>query len=244
MKRNFLLLASCLLAIFATTFVTSCDEINSTTKGYTQEIYTVDRNFLRPENLDTFYTIKKDEIASFGLNDGDRAIISLGYNYDNTVGATSAQWFIKSVDEKIPVYTLTSGADVDKQVFSSAIAGVGPFSMYGSHWMWKGYQNIYVGYYSDGSFGNFKLAPAGMSGDTICFDLYSQIPTGDKPIKHLLSFDIKSVASMLSKEEATQLNELDSVYTKITTKVEFFNNDGSTTIRPARIIGGKYKRTF
>ena len=243
MKKNFVILASCLLAIFATTFVTSCDKAHSTSKGYTQGIFTVDRNFLRPENSDTFYTVKKDEVASFGLKDGDRAIITLGYDIDNTIGAIGARWFIKSVEEKIPAYALSADADVDKEAFSSAIAGVGPMPLYGSHWMWKGLQNIYVGYYSNGSFGNFKMTPAGMSGDTICFNLYSQIPAGDEPVKQLLTFDIKSVASMLSEDDAARLNKLDSVYTKITTQVEFFNNTGST-IKKASISGGKYKRTF
>ena len=237
------MLTSCLMAIFAAAFVTSCDKAHSTSDGYTQGIFTVDRNFLRPENVDTFYAIKKSEVESFGLKDGDRAIITLGYKIDNTVGAIGAQWYIKSVEEKLPVYALTPAADIDKDVYSSAIAGIGPMPIYGSHWVWKGFQNIYIGYYSNGSFGNFRMAPAGMSGDTICFDLYSQIPSGDAPMKQLLTFDINSVASMMSEEDAAKLASLDSVYTKITTNVEFYSNEGSYT-KKMPIIGGKYVRTF
>lgn len=243
MTRKNVIFTFVLLAMLATTFLTSCDNAHSTSKGYTQGIFTVDRNFLYPENIDTFYTMKKEEIASFGLKDGDRAIITLGYDIDNTVGPKFAKWYIKSVDEKLPVYSLTPIADVDKDVFSSAIAGIGPMPIYGSHWMWKGFQNIYVGYYSNGSFGNFKLSPAGMSGDTICFTLNSQIPAGEEPMKQFLTFDIKSVASMLSEDDAVKLSGLDSVYTKITTKVEILGNNGST-VKEMSLSGGKYKRTF
>lgn len=243
MKKSIFIFSFSLLAIFATTFFTSCDEANSTSKGHIQGIFTVDRNFLYPENVDTFYTLKKEEVASFGLNDGDRAIITLGYNVDNTVGPKYAKWYIKSVEEKLPVYNLTPMADVDKDVFSSAIAGVGPMPLYGSHWLWKGFQNIYVGYYSNGSFGNFRMSPVGLSGDTICFSLNSQIPAGDEPMKQLLTFDIKSVASMLSAEDAEKLSKLDSVCTKITTKVEIYGSEGST-VKEMSISGGKYKRTF
>lgn len=243
MRKNIVMLTSCLLAIFAAAFVTSCDKANSTSDGHTQRIFTVDRNFLRPENVDTFYTIKKSEVESFGLKDGDRAIITLGYKIDNTVGALGAQWYIKSVEEKLPVYALAPAADVDKDVYSSAIAGIGLMPLYGSHWMWKGFQNIYIGYYSNGSFGDFKMVPTGMSGDTICFDLYSQIPSGDEPMKQLLTFDIRSVASMMSEEDAEKLASLDSVCTKITTNVELFSNEGSY-IKKMSIGGGKYRRTF
>ena len=243
MKKNFAILVLAMMAVVVSMSVASCDEATSVSKGYTQGIYTVDRNFLRPENVDTFYTLKKADIESFGLKDGDRAIVTLGYEIDNVVGAKNALWYIKSVDEILPVFPLTPASEVDKAVYSSAIAGVGSMPMYGPYWMWRGYQNIYVGYYGNGEQGDFKMSPVGMSGDTICFELNSLIAAGDVPTKQLLTFDLRTVASMLSEEDATKLAALDSVCTKVTTNVEMISN-GATVIKSMALSGGKYKRTF
>lgn len=221
-------------------FSVSCDESNSTQDGYIQGIYTIDRNFVYPEMQDTFY--KVNNLADFDLKTGDRAILSVGYKIDNVVGARHAEWYIKDVIEKIEVSKLTSWENVDTTLYSSAI--ISPLDyFYGKYWMWNKYQNIYLGYYSDGSDGDFLMSPIGLSGDTLCLKLSSKIVNGNTPKTRLLSFDLSSVCSMLSDEDSLKLISLDSIYTEITTKVDLLYYD-SLVIKDMYFPGGKYKNNF
>ena len=80
-----------------------------------------------------------------------------------------------------------------------------------------------------------------MSGDTLCFVLNSKIIAGDKPMAKLLSFDVSAAASMLSADDAEKLFSLDSICTKITTKVDIVSED---KVKELFIGGGKYKNPF
>lgn len=240
MKNKSIALFCCIISFFTLTItIVSCDSADSTSKGTIQGIYTVSGNSLRPELTDTFYTVKN--LQDFGLRNGNRAILTLRYDIDNTLGAKLAKWQIKSVEEILPVLLPTSKENVDESIYSSAITGIGPMPKYGAYWLWRNYQNIYIGYYSNGTNGDFKLSPIGLSKDTLCFTLNSKITAGGKPMKQLLSFDISSAISMLSTEEISNFSKLDSIYTKITTKVELLDQD---TIKTMSITGGKYKKTF
>ena len=235
MKKNFILLLSLVLGFV---FV-ACDKATSTSDGRIEGIFTVSGNILYPECVDTFYRV--DNMSEFDIKNGDRALMTLGYEIDNLVGAKFARWYIKSVNEVLPSAVLTPVADVDTDIYSSAIAGVGNFPKYGAYWMWRNIQNMYIGYYSDGSQGDFKLSPVKMSGDTLCFVLNSKIIAGDKPMAKLLSFDVSAAASMLSADDAEKLSSLDSICTKITTKVDIVSED---KVKELFIGGGKYKNPF
>ncbi len=235
MKKNLVFLLSLVLGFM---FV-ACDKATSTTDGRVEGIFTVSGNFLHPECVDTFYRV--DNMAEFDIKNGDRALITLGYEIDNLVGAKFARWYIKSVDQILPAAALKPLADVDAAIYSSAIAGVGNYPKYGAYWVWNNIQNIYVGYYSDGQRGEFMLSPVKMSGDTLCLVLNSKIAAGEKPMAELLSFDLSSAASMLSAADAEKLASLDSICTKITTKVDIVSED---KVKELSIGGGKYKKGF
>jgi hypothetical protein len=235
MKKNFILLLSLVLGFV---FV-ACDKATSTSDGRIEGIFTVSGNILYPECVDTFYRV--DNMSEFDIKNGDRALMTLGYEIDNLVGAKFARWYIKSINEILPSVALTPLADVDANIYSSAIAGVGGYPKYGAYWMWRNVQNIHIGYYSDGRPGAFKLSPVKMSGDTLCFVLNSKIIAGDKPMAKLLSFDVSAAASMLSADDAEKLSSLDSICTKITTKVDIVSED---KVKELFIGGGKYKNPF
>ena len=237
MKRGFLFLSVVLVVLMFATM--SCDKAHSTSDGSIQGIYTVYGNGLMPEQTDTFYAVSN--MKDFDLEHGDRAIITLGYEIDNLMGAGFAKWYIKSVDKMINTMPLTPLQSVDTVLYSSGIAGVGDFPMYGSHWMWKKFQSVYVGYYGNGNEGDFKLSPVKMSGDTLCFVLNSKFVAGDVPTAQLLSFDISNAVSMLSSTDAAKLLSLDSICTKITTKVDIVASDKVLNLS---IGGGKYKKQF
>jgi hypothetical protein len=57
----------------------------------------------------------------------------------------------------------------------------------------------------------------------------------------LLSFDVSAAASMLSADDAEKLSSLDSICTKITTKVDIVSED---KVKELFIGGGKYKNPF
>ena len=240
MKKT--LFALCIL--FASIFtITSCDPATSTSEGSVQGIYTVDRNFLRPEMNDTAYFSVKN-IKEHGLKDGDRAYITLGYEIDNYFGPSSAVYYIKSVEAIIPVYGLTAKEEIDATVYSAPVTGlqeilINSDGLLSAMWLFKKYQNINIVYKSNGTEGNFKLSPAGLSGDTVCFTLNAKIEQGNKRMGKLLSFDVSSVASMLTAEEAKKLATFDSIYTKIAIPCDI-----NGTIETKYPFGGKYKNNL
>ncbi len=236
-----ILFALCTLFVFIFAF-TSCDSAESTSEGYIQGLYTIDRNFVRPELKDTVY-YKVKNIGEHGLQDGDRAYLTLGYEIDNYTGM--AEYYIKSVEGIIPVSGLTAAADIDTEIYSSPIIGLRKVlintEVASAMWLWKNFQNISIDYRSNGAEGDFKLSPVKLEGDTLCFALNAKIEDGDKYITKLLSFDISSAANMLPDEEKDKLVALDSIYTKITT---LWYDEYNDTTRIAEPFGGKYKNCF
>lgn len=237
MKKIFFALCVLFVSIIV---ITSCDKATSTSDGYTQGIYTVDRNFLRPELVDTFF--KVDNVSDFGLKNGDRAYFTVGYDIDNYYGAGAAKYYIKSVDALLPVYGLTASSSIDHSVYSSPISSLERVfintEVASAMWLWKKFQNISVGYYSNGTEGDFKLSPVGLSGDTLCFALNAKIEDGEKFMTKILSYDVSSVTNMLPAEEIKKLSSLDSIYTQISLRWYDSNNDTIKTMYP---FGGKYK---
>ena len=240
MKKN--IFALCALFVFIFTII-SCDNATSTSSGYFSGLYTVERNFLYPESIDTFY--KVENIADFGLKDGDRAYLEVAYEIDNYYGPAMAKYRIQSVISVLPVYNLTATSNVDPLVYSSPISGLEEVLvntyMADAMWLWKKYQNVSVGYYSNGTEGDFKLSPVKLSGDTLCFALNAKIEDGEQYMTKILSFDISSAVNMLPDEDAKKFVKLDSIYTKITILRQNKVNDNITTMSP---YGGKYKNYF
>lgn len=235
MKKNLLTLCTLFVSIFA--FI-SCDNATSTSSGSIQGIYTVDRNFIRPELIDTFYKI--DNITNFGLKNGDRAYLTVAYEYDNYFGPSSAKYSIKSVDSKLPVDGLTADSEIDKEIYSSPI--IAPQEVFinitnngvvkSAGWLWKNYQNISIIYKSNGTEGDFKLSPVGLSGDTLCLALNAKIEDGDKYMAKILSFDISEASNMLSAEDKNKLVAFDYIYTKISTIWYDEKNDTTKIMYP------------
>lgn len=244
MKKN--LFTLCTLLVFIFTFI-SCDNATSTSGGSTQGIYTVDRNFIRPELIDTFYKI--DNIANFDLKDGDRAYLTVAYEFDNYFGPSSAKYSIKSVEGKLSVDGLTAASEIDKEIYTSPIFApqevliniINNDVAKSASWLWKNYQNISFIYKSNGTEGDFKLSPMGLSGDTLCFALNAKIEEGDKYMTKILSFDISEAPNMLSVEDKDKLVALDYIYTKISTIWYDEENDTTKIMYP---FVGKYKNYF
>ena len=239
MKKNIFIF--CMLAI--TTAIISCDNATSTSDGYTQGLYTVDRNFLYPELVDTFF--KVDNVSDFGLKTGDRTYLTRAYEVDNYYGMSMAKYHIKSVEEVLPVYGLTAIDDIDATKYTSPISEISLILLNNysakAMWLWKKYQNINVGYYSNGKEGDFKLSPIKLSGDTLCFALNAKIESGDKFMSQLLSFDISSATNILPAEDAKKLAQLDSIHTKISI---LWHDEITDSIKTMYPFGGKYKNYF
>ena len=236
MKKIFF--ALCTLSAFIFIMV-SCDNVTSTSEGRIQGLYTISGNFLYPEMADTFY--KVNNISDFELKDGDRAYLTLAYEIDNYYGASMAKYYIKSVENVLPVHGLTDEKNVDTSVYSSPIVGFETLPKYGAYWLWKKYHNFNVVYYGSGKQGDFKLSPVKLSGDTLCFALNAKIEDGDERMTQLLSFDVSSAVNMLPAEDVEKLVTLDSIYTKITTRWYDTNND---TVKIMYPWAGKYKNCF
>ena len=240
MKKNLLFFCTLFFSIIA---MVSCDHVTSGSKGTMQGLFTVDRNFLYPEMIDTFY--KAENVADFDLKTGDRVYLTLSYEYDNYYGPLMAKYRVKSVDGKATTNVLTAAQEVDEAIYSSSIASLLPVLVDGEYnsamWMWKNYQNICVAYYGNGTPGDFKLSPVGMSGDTLCFALNARIEDGNKTTTELLSFDISSAVDILPADDVNKLTELDSIYTKITLRWYDAKNNAVKIMSPA---AGKYKNCF
>ena len=242
MKKN-IFVFSALLAFVAA--LVSCDHATSgITKGEVSGIYTVDRNFLYPELVDTF--IRVNNIADFDLKTGDRAYVTVAYEYDNYYGQSLTEYNIKSVDEKITVNGLTALSDVDTDIYSSPIGwepiivSINP-ELVSAMWLWKNYKNLRVKYYGNGTKGDFKLSPVGLSGDTLCFALNARVEDGDEYMNEILSFDLSSVKDLLSAEDASKLASLDSISTKITLRW-FYNRPDEIKVMSFAV--GKYENYF
>lgn len=145
----------------------------------------------------------------------------------------------------LPVYGLTESSSIDPMVYSSPVTSLEKVLINteaaSAMWLWKNFQNISVGYYSNGSEGDFKLSPVGLSGDTLCFALNAKIEDGDKYVTKILSYDVSSVVNMLPAEDAEKLSNLDSIYTQISLRWHDTYNDTIKTMYP---FGGKYKNYF
>lgn len=240
MKKNLFALFTLFVSIFA--FI-SCDNVTSTNEGYVQGLYTVDRNFVRPELVDTFYKI--ENMADFDLKSGDRAYLTVAYEFDNYLGPGTAKYRIKSVEGILPILGLTAAEDIDATTYSSPISGLHKILINteaaSAMWFWKKFLNVNVGYSCNGEEGDFKLSPVGLSGDTLCFALNAKIEDGEEYMTSLLSFDISAAVNMLSTEDAKKLVALDSIYTKIATRWYDEENDTIKTMYPGI---GKYKNNF
>ncbi len=240
MKKNLLLFCTLFFSIIA---MISCDNVTSESKGTMQGLFTVDRHFLYPEMVDTFY--KAENVEDFGLKTGDRVYLTLSYEYDNYYGPAMAKYRVKSVEGKATTGVLTDAQNVDASLYSSSIASLQRVLVCGKYssdmWIWKNYQNICVGYYSNGTQGDFKLSPVGLAGDTLCYALNARIEEGNKATTEILSFDVSSAVDMLPASDAKKLSELDSISTRITFRWYDSKND---TVRVVSSTAGKFKNCF
>ena len=111
-------LYSAVAAVVAAVIMWACGPAEM---GYTQEftlqgLYTVNKATVAPEFSDTMLFVRNME--EYDLKTGDRAMLLLHYYYDAFSGK-AAQWNIREILKRIPVYPLSSYADVDTVAYQT-----------------------------------------------------------------------------------------------------------------------------
>lgn len=193
--------------------------------GYTQEftlqgLYTVNKATVEPEFSDTSFFVRN--IEEYDLKTGDRALILLHYYYDAYSGK-AAQWNIREILKRIPVYPLSFPAEVDSAAYLTPITGVQPLNFFNSFealtWIWKGKQNLCVKYKGVEDGASFAMTVRGVNEGFVELELFVDAKESDTETATLLTFDIRNIADYLSDEQKTLLPaEIDSLKTKIYTK--------------------------
>lgn len=190
--------------------------------GYTQEftlqgLYTVNKATVAPEFSDTMFFVRN--IDEYELETGDRALLLLHYYYDAYSGK-AAQWNIREVIKRIPVYSLTKKSDIDTTAYVTPVTGLQPLNFFNdfetSSWVWKDKQNISIKYKGVEKDASFALAVRGVKDGYVEFELYVNAPESDKETSTLLTFDIADIADYVSDEEKALLT--DSIKTRIFVK--------------------------
>lgn len=238
MKR-ILSVFSVVAAVLAMMCTASCDEATNYTKGYRDGIYKVWGHTVTPEMEDTSYVV--GDVSSYGLKNGDRALLRVKYFIDNVFGPSKAKWEVEKVYEVIEPRAITAGDDIAEGDYQSCILGLANLLYYGPVWAWDGLQNINVAYECDGTEPEFRMVAPQANGDTLCLSLVSRINSGDERYVKLLSFDLNSAYPLLGSEERNAISRYDSIYTKI--KLRWYDPDEEAPV-DAGIIGGKLKNPF
>ncbi len=213
---------SIIAAFSAAVLVWSCGPAEV---GYTQEftlqgLYTVNKATVEPEFSDTSFFVRN--IEEYDLKTGDRALILLHYYYDAYSGK-AAQWNIREILKRIPVYPLSFPAEVDSAAYLTPITGVQPLNFFNSFealtWIWKGKQNLCVKYKGVEDGASFAMTVRGVNEGFVELELFVDAKESDTETATLLTFDIRNIADYLSDEQKTLLPaEIDSLKTKIYTK--------------------------
>ena len=213
---------SIIAAFSAAVLVWSCGPAEV---GYTQEftlqgLYTVNKATVEPEFSDTSFFVRN--IEEYDLKTGDRALILLHYYYDAYSGK-AAQWNIREILKRIPVYPLSFPAEVDSAAYLTPITGVQPLNFFNNFealtWIWKGKQNLCVKYKGVEDGASFAMTVRGVNEGFVELELFVDAKESDTETATLLTFDIRNIADYLSDEQKTLLPaEIDSLKTKIYTK--------------------------
>ena len=213
---------SIIAAFSAAVLVWSCGPAEV---GYTQEftlqgLYTVNKATVEPEFSDTSFFVRN--IEEYDLKTGDRALILLHYYYDAYSGK-AAQWNIREILKRIPVYPLSFPAEVDPAAYLTPITGVQPLNFFNNFealtWIWKGKQNLCVKYKGVEDGASFAMTVRGVNEGFVELELFVDAKESDTETATLLTFDIRNIADYLSDEQKTLLPaEIDSLKTKIYTK--------------------------
>lgn len=213
---------SIIAAFSAAVLVWSCGPAEV---GYTQEftlqgLYTVNKATVEPEFSDTSFFVRN--IEEYDLKTGDRALILLHYYYDAYSGK-AAQWNIREILKRIPVYPLSFPAEVDSAAYLTPITGVQPLNFFNSFealtWIWKGKQNLCVKYKGVEDGASFAMTVRGVNEGFVELELFVDAKESDTETATLLTFDIRNIADYLNDEQKSLLPaEIDSLKTKIYTK--------------------------
>lgn len=214
-------LYSAVAAVVAAVIMWACGPAEM---GYTQEftlqgLYTVNKATVAPEFSDTMLFVRNME--EYDLKTGDRAMLLLHYYYDAFSGK-AAQWNIREILKRIPVYPLSSYADVDTVAYQTPITGLQPLNFFNDFeamtWVWKDMQNICIKYKGVEENASFALAVRGVKDGYVELELFVDADEGEKEITTLLTFDIANITDFLSDEEKALLPAGKEIKTKIYTK--------------------------
>lgn len=218
--------------------VVSCGDLNDTTEGYTERIFTVEGNRIYPELEDTFFVV--NNVAAMDLQTGDRAWLRVNYFMDNMLGMNYARYEIGDVIERIPVLELADAASVDEQEYSSPV-NLGVEAFYRSFWSWRKYQNIKVAYKGNGTEPDFKMVVRGYDNDTLRLSILAKYESGDQAASKLLCYDLKSSMPLLEPAQQSEMLRADTLVTKITMK---YIDNQDNTLKESSMIGGKTANPF
>ena len=171
-----------LLLAFLSGALVSCDspEAYLTHKGSFTSVFDVKNSKITPLFFEEDSFVVKN-LSAMGLAEGDRAYMNVKYVYDvYTMFAPDME--ITQVYSKVPFLSIKKNSEIDKTRYNSLLNGVYPvdFATMGSEvdvrylWADDNTQNIVVRYDND-QVGQFEMALDSISGQALCFRLYSRL---------------------------------------------------------------------
>ena len=204
---------------------------------YFDNIYTVNKQKLRPEFEDSLITITNME--QFGLVTGQRARMVLHYFYDySTMRYPKCE--INDVVEVIPTLSLSVMDSVAVAEYATPFVKLHYYELMDRYchpvWIWDNKQNLNISFKGIKDNANFAMSVRGVSGDSIEFDLYAKAEkAGNVTSTKLLTFDLSDVDDFLTEEQKKSIAGKDSLWTRI-----YFKREEDNAVKEVNILGGKF----
>lgn len=217
----------------------SCSPVEPeyTEENYFYDIYTVYKHSVSPEFSDS--TIPVSNMEKYGFETGDRADMVLRYYYDYQTTPRPV-FTIHSVREVIKTRPLSQTGSIDAAEYNTPFDSLVLYEFYDRRvlpiWVWKNRLNMNISYFGEKSSASFAMTVRGVSGDTVMFDLYAKAPrNGSKTSTSLLTFDLNSVADVLTAEQKNSLAGIDTLNTKV-----YFQREVKGKVREAFLTRARF----
>lgn len=229
------------LASVAALFLFSCEpaEIGSTFNLFYDDIYTVNKHTVTPEDSDS--VIRINNMDSTNFTTGDRARMILRHYYDYNV-MSKPHIDIYYAGEVIPTYPLSSKDSIDVSHYTTPFDSLYYYEFIDRYripvWVQKGRQNINISYFGAKEGAEFAMTVRGVNDDCVELDLLAKAD-GDVKTTRLLTFDISNIGDFLTSAQKSSFASKDSLRTRIYLKRK--TKDG---IKEINIIGGKFANPF
>ena len=190
---------------------------------YYESIFTVNKSTIAPELEDTSYMVMN--MDKFELQTGDRARMVVRYYYDSNV-TKFPEWTIQSVVEVIPTREIVAKDAIDEAEYNAPVllnASSGRLYSYTMDnrpvdpiWVWNNIQNVYVHYRGISDNAQFALSVKGVKDGCVELQLHIKATaSGNVKSDKLVSFDLRSLESVLTESEKASIRSYDKLKTQV-----------------------------